>query len=531
MRFAITVVSVMLLASASGMADELVYADDFEDGTLDGWHTFGAADEGYDFWISDGELWGRSSSGGDCSHHPNAHGIAMISDLFVSDVTVDITMTNRNYCGWFGLLLRVTDQTWTSWDEIGYWRVFVDPGASVLSVEYMDHSSGPCPEFGSMYDPYTVDVPHYYRVVLAGQTMQLFEKPSPEAQYELRYTAVCETGSLGGYVGVAVGQAGKHASFDDIAIYATGASPAGALRVPSQYATIQAGIDAAAHGDTVLVAPGTYDESAICQIYTDSWVSHPVVANLRPGVSLVSESGPEVTIIDGIDLETAGVYGDTLGSTTLIRGFKFVNCKGPIVLSFCGSPTVEDCIVSGCYWSGIRLRDASPFIYGNTLLECSNDGIRLHGSSYPVIAGNIIGWSGDDGIENDYPAVPTIMGNTIIHCGTTPSNPSQGIDTGGQNLVIERNIIAWNESAFWSEGGCTILWNNIYGNGGNNSFGNCISEDPLFCDFANMDLRIMEESGCAPLGNPWHVLIGAMPIGCNTSVKGMTWGSIKALYR
>ena len=217
-------VLVLLLAAMPAMADQLLFADDFEDGQLDGWYAFGAADEGYDFWSSGGERGGRATDDSDCSYHPGGRGVAMIDGLYVSDVVVDITMTNRNSCGWFGLLLRTTESSWTSWGDVGYWRIFVDPGASVLSIEYMDHDS-PCPGWGSTTEPYNVNVPHYYRLALVGQTMQLFEKPSPEGDYELRYTTTCETGSPAGYVGVAVGQAAKHASFDDISIYAVGASP------------------------------------------------------------------------------------------------------------------------------------------------------------------------------------------------------------------------------------------------------------------------------------------------------------------
>src|SRR3954454_18311242 len=56
------------------------------------------------------------------------------------------------------------------------------------------------------------------------------------------------------------------------------------IRVPSDQATIQGAISAAANGDTVLIAPGTYTE------------------NLNfsgKAITVTSEQGPQFTIVDG----------------------------------------------------------------------------------------------------------------------------------------------------------------------------------------------------------------------------------------
>ena len=65
-------------------------------------------------------------------------------------------------------------------------------------------------------------------------------------------------------------------------------SRAATVRVPSDQPTIQAGVDVATEGDTVLVAEGTYYERGI--------------TIQGRGIVLISESGPAVTTIDCLGL-------------------------------------------------------------------------------------------------------------------------------------------------------------------------------------------------------------------------------------
>ena len=87
-----------------------------------------------------------------------------------------------------------------------------------------------------------------------------------------------------------------------------------ALHVPSEYATIQAAIEASLDGDTILVAAGEYWESV--NLY-----GHTIV--------LMSELGPEHTILhpDGIERYIIETYGNFVGQPK-VSGFTFTGVNG-----------------------------------------------------------------------------------------------------------------------------------------------------------------------------------------------------------
>lgn len=94
-----------------------------------------------------------------------------------------------------------------------------------------------------------------------------------------------------------------------------GAARAATLRVPSEYSTIQAAINAGSEGDTVLVAPGTYRGAGNRNL---EWTDKNIV--------LTSEAGPEATILDGEGLYGRGILirpNDVVDLRTVVEGLTF----------------------------------------------------------------------------------------------------------------------------------------------------------------------------------------------------------------
>lgn len=116
------------------------------------------------------------------------------------------------------------------------------------------------------------------------------------------------------------------------------------LHVPATYPTIQAGIDNAVTGDTVLVSPGTYYENLIIS---------------GKEIRLISTTGATATIVDGSQSGPVLCIKQGLGRSLLIEGFTFTNGRGADGFGFghegqaggiyiqCSSPTISKCHILG----------------------------------------------------------------------------------------------------------------------------------------------------------------------------------------
>src|SRR5262245_15414493 len=142
------------------------------------------------------------------------------------------------------------------------------------------------------------------------------------------------------------------------------------IRVPSEQPTIRSAINVATDGDTVLVAPGTY------------------VENINFGgkaITVTSEGGPEVTIIDGGNVFAPVVRfisgegrGSALNGFTLQNGRLGVDSpvKGGGIVIQSSSPTITNNVIrnnQACNGSGIGIDSfgspsgSSPLIQRNTI--------------------------------------------------------------------------------------------------------------------------------------------------------------------
>ena len=197
------------------------------------------------------------------------------------------------------------------------------------------------------------------------------------------------------------------------------------------YTTIQSGIDAANNGDTVLVAPGTYNEN---------------IDFKGKAITVTSSGGAAVTIIDGGAAPGLAVvaFHSNENRSSVISNFTLRNG---------GRVTFNSLAGGGIYVSG-----ASPTILNNIITENQCNGIDVAWGA-ALIQGNTI--SATSYAANAYcwdPVALVLEGNQL---GTTSFNSVIG-------NTIENNTSKYGDSAaaifIWDSNGNVIVGNTIRNN-------------------------------------------------------------------
>lgn len=207
------------------------------------------------------------------------------------------------------------------------------------------------------------------------------------------------------------------------------------LHVPADQATIQGAINAAASGDTVLIAPGTYFEN---------------IDFLGKAITVTSAQGPAVTIIDGGSSGPVVTFGTGETPQSVLSGVTLQHGQGTL-------------------GGGIHIQNASPTISGNVITNntasVNGGGISVQFSS-PVITNNTVtnnsqtpGSSGGvgGGISISGTGAALVVGNTIAN-----NHEAQGsggaIGINASSPVIQKNTIRGNSA--YSQGGGIYIINN-----------------------------------------------------------------------
>ena len=219
------------------------------------------------------------------------------------------------------------------------------------------------------------------------------------------------------------------------------------INVPSDYSTIQAALNNAIEGDTVLVQPGTYYENII-------WPE-------TNGIKLISSGDSSNTIIDGGGLSSAiyiNLQSTTIDTNTIIQRFKITNGNG---LSKVGglfllnaNPMLNELMLtknSAEEGGGIYLKSCSNINIRNSQINSNSGGYGagLLSDNSNIKLTNVIF---DRNIASDFGGGLdlrhgqcelvdiTIQNNTARHGG--------GIRNYSENLILKDVIIKSNNSEY-----------------------------------------------------------------------------------
>jgi hypothetical protein len=322
------------------------------------------------------------------------------------------------------------------------------------------------------------------------------------------------------------------------------------------YTTIGGALAAAGTGDVIRIGIGTYSE----------------FVTVTKSVTLESESGAAVTILDGLDTQRIIVVDGTV--SVAIRGFTFKRAWADeaSALFVWHQPTVfvEDCIFENNYATGsnaVAVRHEGSSLRLRNCLFTHNQA-ALHSAALSSNMGSSLVVENCQFIENQatgHAAMNTIGGHVemtgclflrnVGSVGAATFDGSTGFVTGntfhansgpsgsvvlGTSVSFEKNIVSGDLRGYGlstSEGtqhNCNLYFDNHLGASDQPLGSGELVGDPLYCEAQADVFLICSGSPALAAGQEGCGAMGAYGQGCEcapVSTEQTTWGALKGIFR
>ncbi len=249
--------------------------------------------------------------------------------------------------------------------------------------------------------------------------------------------------------------------------------------------TIQAAIDWANDGDTIIVTNGIY-----AQIVTDN---KPLI--------IQSVNGPDVTIIKALNSNRCASLASSfmpMENDTVLVGFTLTDGYKNVAAGVFGG-TLYNCIIRNNHATDFAGGARNSVLYDCVIINNSaigNGGVLTCILNNCVVAGNSSQYAG--GASFSALTNCTIVGNNSWYQGY-----------GGAGSCTLNSCIVWGNKRFERNGvnsgvvddvaNCEMFYT-CSGNGG--TANGCIQDEPLFVNVLNGDYRLRDGSPCLGIGDP-----------------------------
>lgn len=236
-------------------------------------------------------------------------------------------------------------------------------------------------------------------------------------------------------------------------------APAGEIHVPRDYPNIQAAIDAAAPGQSVVVADGVWNGRGNANITFRG-----------KAITVRSASGPGACIIDALRSGSAFLFISGEGRDSILEAFTLRGASRSAIQCIRSGPTIRRCIIddnwNGLYGGGILAEDGASPLVADCVLSNNLAGVGAGASiarasaafERCVFFGNRTDLFGGGGIAATDSADVHIEACTFHHNDVSGfSGNGSGVLVSGATGLIVNSLFYRNTASFIGGGISSVL--------------------------------------------------------------------------